>query len=155
MVFFTFVVGPTFFSAEFKALLTIPRTGAAAQIMAGHYLLLQQWCAAIALAHLILEWLYTGKLFPKTSLIILVACLGIAVAGSRLLAPRMQQLHLIKYAVQTSAQQKAEAARSFGILHGAAQVTNLLALAGVLFYYWRLSNVNQGGRTGAGTRFRS
>jgi hypothetical protein len=61
---------------------------------------------------------------------------------------------LIKYAVQTSAQQKADAARSFGILHGTAMTINVLALAGVLFYFWRLSNANQGGRTGAGARFR-
>jgi hypothetical protein len=155
MVFFTFIVGPTFFSAEFKTLLTIPRTGAAAQIMVEHYLLVQIWCASIAIGHLILDWLYTGKLFQKSSLFILLFCLGSSVLGSQKLAPRMKELHLIKYAVQTNAQQKADAARSFGILHGAAQVTNLLALAGLLFYYWRLSNANQGGRSGAGARFRS
>jgi hypothetical protein len=156
MVFFTAVVGPTFFSPEVKNLLTLPRAGAAAQIMVEHYLVLQQWCAAVALVHLISEWLYNqGRSFPKASLVIIVGCLAISLAGSRLLAPQMKQLHLVKYAVQTTPDQKASAARSFAILHGTSQVTNLLALAGVLFYFWRLSNGTQGGRPGAGARFRS
>lgn len=155
MIFFTVVVGPTFFSDEVKNLLTLPRAGAAAQIMVERYLTLQQICAAIALVHLIVEWGYTGRLFPKASMIILIACLGVSLAGSRLLAPQMKQLHLVKYAVQTSPEQKAAAARSFSILHGTSQITNLLALAGVLFYYWRLAVGTQGSRPGAGTRFRS
>lgn len=154
MFFFTVIGGPTFFTDEVKNLLTLPRAGATAQILVERYLILQQWCAGIALVHLIVEWLYTGRLFPKTLLIILVGCLGISLAGSRLLAPQMKHLHLIKYAVQTTPAQKQDAARKFSILHGTAQITNLLALAGVLFYYWRLSNGNQGGRPGAGARFR-
>lgn len=156
MCFFTFVIGPTFFSDEVKNLLTLPRAGAAAQIMVERYLVLQQWCAGIALAHLLAEWLYNqGRMFPRAALIVLIGCLGISLAGSRLLAPQMKQLHLVKYAVQTTPEQKAAAARSFAILHGTSQVTNLLALLGVLYYYWKLSVGGQGSRTGTGTgRFR-
>ena len=118
-------------------------------------MILQQWCAGIALVHLIFDWLYTGKVFAKSSLIILMLCLGVSLAGTHLLTPRMKELHLWKYSPQSTPAQKDIAKRSFPILHGAAQVTNLLALCGVLFYYWRLSVGPQGGRSGASARYRS
>ena len=156
MVLFTAVLGPALFGPEIKQVLRgewMP--GAVAQILVTHYMLLQQCCAGIALVHLIFDWLYTGKLFAKSSLIILVVCLGMAFAGTRLLGPRMKELHLMKYAVQSTPAQREYAKRSFGILHGTAQVTNLLALCGVLFYYWRLSVGPQGARSGASARYRS
>lgn len=154
MVFFTVVVGPTLFSPQVTSLLTLPRAGATAQILVENYMVGQQWCAGIALVHLMAEWLYFGRLNSKASLWILLACLAVSLAGTHLLAPQMKQLHLIKYAVQTTAEQKAAAARSFTILHATSQITNLLALCGVLFYYWRLSYGNVGGKTGLGARFR-
>ncbi len=156
MCFFTFIVGPAVFSPEIKAILQLEWIpGAVAQAMIERYLVLQQWCAGIALLHLLVEWIYTGKLFPKASLIILVFCLGISLAGTRMLTPRMKQLHIIKYAKQTTQAQKDQAKENFSILHATSQITNLLALGGVLFYYWRLSVGTQGSRPGAGARFRS
>ena len=155
MVFFTAVVGPTlFFSPEIQALISKPRVGAVAQVLVEQYMIGQQWCAGIALVHLMAEWLYFGRLNSKASLWILLGCLGVSLIGTHLLAPRMKELHLRKYAVQTTDEQKAAATRSFGILHGTSQVTNLLALCGVLFYYWRLSYGNVSGKTGSGARFR-
>jgi hypothetical protein len=154
MIFFTAVVGPTFFTDEVKNLITIPRAGIVAQMIIERYLVLQQWCAGIALVHLMAEWLYFNRLNSKASLWILLGCFGIALLGERALAPEMKKLHMIKYAVQTTLEEKAAAKRSFSILHATSQVTNLLALAGVLYYYWRLSNGNQGGKSGAGARFR-
>jgi hypothetical protein len=61
----------------------------------------------------------------------------------------------MKYSPQTTAAQKQHAERNFGILHGTSQVMNLLALGGVLFYYWRLSVGPQGGRSGAAARYRA
>lgn len=156
MVLFTAIVGPGMFSPEVKMLVGRSEwmPGAIAQILVERYMVLQQWCAAIALVHLIFDWLYTGKLFAKSSLIILVVCLGIALAGTRLLAPQMKQLHVMKYSPQTTAAQKEHAARSFRILHATSQITNLMALCGVLFYYWRLSVGPQGVRSSAGSRYR-
>jgi len=71
------------------------------------------------------------------------------------LAPKMKELHLWKYSPQATPAQRDVARRSFPILHATAQITNLLALCGVLFYYWRLSVGPQGGRSGAGARYRS
>src|SRR5437763_12729686 len=98
MIFFTAVIGPGLFSPEVKQMVGradwIP--GAIAQILVVRYLTVQQWCAGIALAHLIFDWLYTGKLIAKSLLVILVICLGMSLGGARLLAPQMQQLHVMK-----------------------------------------------------------
>ena len=154
MVFFTVAVGPAFFIEEVKNLITVPRAGAVAQIMVERYMALQQWCSGIALVHLLAEWLYFNRLNSKASLWILLAALGVSLLSERSLAPKMKELHLIKYAVQTTPEQKQAAGRSFSILHATSQVTNLLMLGGVLFYYWRLSNGNQGGKSSVGARFR-
>jgi hypothetical protein len=155
MAFFTGVIGPTLFSPEVKMLVGRSEwmPGAVAQIMVERYMVLQQWCAGIALVHLIFDWLYTGKLFAKSSLLILVLCLGISFAGTELLAPQMRILHRMKYSPQSTPAQVEYARRNFGLLHGAAQVTNLLALCGVLFYYWKLSAGPQGARSRGGARY--
>lgn len=154
MVFFTVGVGPTFFTPEVKALVTVPRAGMIAQMVIERYLVLQQWCSGIALVHLLAEWLYFNRLNSKASLWILLGCLAVSLLSERTIAPKMKELHMIKYAVQTTNEQKQAAARSFTILHATSSVTNLLMLGGVLFYYWRLSNGNQGGKSSAGARFR-
>lgn len=155
-VFFTFFVGTAFFTPEAKQLMILPHIpGAVAQMIIVRYLTLQEWCAGIALVHLVLEWFLTGKVFPKASLFVLVGLLGISLLGSRLLVPKMRYLHLVKYAVQSKPEERAAAERSFAILHGTSSATNLLALGGLLFYYWKVSMGNQGGRTGGGMRFRA
>jgi hypothetical protein len=157
MILFTAFVGPALFSPEVKMLVGRSEwmPGAIAQILVERYMVLQQWCAIIALVHLIFDWLYTGKLFAKSSIFILLICLGIALGGTRLLAPQMKQLHLMKYSPQSAPAQREHAARNFRILHATSQVTNVMALCGVLFYYWRLSVGPQGARPGAGARYRS
>jgi hypothetical protein len=156
MVLFTAFIGPGLFSPEMKQVLRADwMPGAVAQILVVNYMMLQQWCAGIALVHLVFDWLYTGKIFAKSSLIILVACLLMSLAGTRLMAPKMKELHLWKYSPQATPAQRDVATRSFPILHAAAQITNLLALCGVLFYYWRLSVGPQGARSGAAARYRS
>jgi hypothetical protein len=157
MVLFTGVIGPAIFGPEVKQLVGrsdwVP--GAIAQILVVNYMVLQQWCAGIALVHLIFDWLYTGKFYAKSLLIILAVCLGISFAGTQFLAPQMKQLHVMKYSPQSTPAQKDYAARNFRILHATAQITNLLVFCGVLFYYWRLSVGPPGGRSGAGARYRS
>jgi hypothetical protein len=155
MVFFTVVVGPTlFYNPEIQSLVSRMRIGAIAQVLIEQYMIGQQWCAGIALVHLMAEWLYFGRLNSKISLWILLGCLTISMLGAHVMVPEMKALHLRMYAPQKNAEEQAAAKRSFGILHGTSQVTNLLALCGVLFYYWRLSYGNQGGKTGSGARFR-
>jgi len=100
-IFFTFAAGPAFFTDEMIGLLGKPRAGAAAQLVVHRYFVVQQWCAAIAIAHLLAEWLYTGRPFHRLVLLLLMVLFVIGILGGYVLQPRMHELHLRKYAVQT------------------------------------------------------
>lgn len=139
VIFFTFAAAPAFFSDEMTQLLGRPHAGAAAQLLVHRYFIVQQWCAAIALAHLIGEWLYTGRPFHRLNLLILMALFMLGLLGGYVLQPRMKELHLKMYAVQTSPEVKASARRSFGILHGTSMMMNLLVISGVLVYLWQVT----------------
>ena len=155
MVFFTIGVGPAFFSEEMVRLLTKPYAGSAAQIVLERYFLLQIWCAAIALTHLIVEWLYTGRPFQRYILLILMALFTVGLLGGYMLQPRMEELHLRKYAVQSTPAQKAAASRSFGILHGLSMITNLLVISGVLVYLFHVTKPVNAARFTSGNRFKT
>lgn len=139
IIFFTFAAGPAFFSDEMIQLLGRPHAGAAAQIVVHRYFLVEQWCAAIGIAHLIGEWLYTGRPFNRLVLILLMVLFTIGILGGYVLQPRMHELHLRKYAIQSSPEAKQSAARSFAILHGTSQALNLLVIGGVLVYLWQVT----------------
>lgn len=134
VIFFTFAAGPAFFTDEMIRLLGRPHAGAAAQLVVHRYFIVQQWCAAIAIAHLIGEWLYTGRPFHRLILLLLMGLFVIGILGGHVLQPRMHELHLKKYALQTSPEVKQSAARSFSILHGTSMALNLLVIGGVLVY---------------------
>src|SRR5690606_24060690 len=103
VIFFTFAAGPAFFTDEMVRRLTKPYAGAAAQLLVHRYFIVQEWCAAIAIAHLIAEWLYTGRPFHRLVLLLLMALFVIGLLGGYVLRPRMQELHLKRYAMETSA----------------------------------------------------
>jgi len=136
VIFFTFAVGPAFFTDDMIHLLGRPHAGAAAQLVVHRYFIVQQWCAAIALAHLIGEWLYTGRPFQRLILFLLSALFLIGLLGGYVLQPRMHELHLKKYAIQTTPEVKQSADRSFRILHGTSMALNVLVIAGVLVYLY-------------------
>jgi hypothetical protein len=139
VIFFTFAAGPAFFSDEMVRLLTKPYAGAAAQLVVHRYFIVQQWCAAIAIAHLLGEWLYTGRPFHRLILLLLMALFLIGLLGGHVLEPRMRELHLRKYALQSPPEVKQSASRSFSILHGTSMVLNVLVIAGVLVYLWHVT----------------
>jgi hypothetical protein len=153
VIFFTFAAAPTFFSDEMTRLLGRPHAGAAAQLMVHRYFVVQIWCAGLALAHLIAEWLYSGRPLQRLRLLILVFLFVIGLLGGYVLQPRMKELHLKKYAVQTSPEVKASANRSFSILHGTAMAMNLLVLAGVLVYLWDVTKPVNTARFASVNRF--
>lgn len=134
VVFFTFAAGPAFFTDEMTRLLGRPHAGAAAQLLVHRYFVVQQWCAGVAIAHLIGEWLYTGRPFHRLNLLILMTLFVIGILGGYVIQPRLKELHLRKYSPQTSAEVKQSASRNFSILHGASMALNLLVMGGVLVY---------------------
>jgi hypothetical protein len=153
VIFFTFAAAPTFFSDEMTRLLGRPYAGAAAQLMVHRYFVVQIWCAGFAIAHLIAEWLYSGRPLHRLRLLILMFLFVIGLLGGYVLQPRMKELHLKKYALQTSPEVKASASRSFSILHGTAMVMNLLVIAGVLVYLWDVTKPVSTARFASVNRF--
>jgi hypothetical protein len=139
-VFFTLGAGPAFFSDEMIQLIGKPRAGVAAQLVLSRYFTLQHWCAGIALAHLMVEWLYTGRPWQKSTLGLLLGLLALGLAGGYGLQPRMKELHLRMYAVQLTPAQREEAKKAFGPLHGAAQLMNLVVMGGILVYLWQITS---------------
>ena len=155
LVFFTLAVGPAFFSESMLALLGRPHAGAAAQIVLSKYFSLQIWCAVIAIAHLIAEWLYTARPFQRFALLLLMGLFTIALLGGFVLQPKMKDLHLRMYAVQSTEDVRTSADRAFKILHGTSMVLNLLVISGVLVYLWHVAKPVNTTRFASVTRFRT
>ena len=155
VIFFTLAVGPAFFSEAMLQLLGRPHAGAAAQIVLERYFSLQQWCAGLALAHLIAEWLYVGRPFQRLTLLLLMFLFTVGLLGGHVLQPRMKELHLKKYAVQTPPAVKESAGRSFRILHGTSMAMNLLVMGGVLVYLWQVTRPATNARFTSVNRFRT
>jgi hypothetical protein len=144
VVFFTFAGGPAMFSNEMKALLgpnNFPYfSGAMAQILVARYFKLQLVCGLIAVVHLFAEWLYLGRPLRRLSSYLLAGLLVCSLAGDFWVRPRIARLHRAKYALNAPPQSVAAATRSLRLWHGAAQAANLLLLAGLVVYLWRVAH---------------
>lgn len=154
-VFFTFFAGPAFFTDEMLRLLSRPYAGAAAQIVLERYFLLHIWCATIGLAHLIAEWLYSGRPFHRLVLALLMTLFTLSVIGNYVMLPKMKELHVRIYASQSSPPVRQSAQRSFSILHGTSMAGNLLVMLGVLTYFWQTSRPPTNTRFASVNRFKS
>ena len=139
VIFFTFAAAPAFFSDEMATILPRSHAGAAAQVVVYRYFLVQLWCAGVALAHLVAEWLYSGRPFKRLTLILLMGLFVLNLFGAYVLLPRMKELHLRKYSPQTTEEAKISATRSFRILHVTSTLMNLLVIPGVLVYLWQVT----------------
>jgi hypothetical protein len=157
-IFFTFAVGPAFFSNDMKALLGTAYpvySGAIAQVVIERYFLLHHWCGGIALVHLVAEWLYTGRPVHQVTLWVVGGAFGLGLIGGLALQPHLKKLHLTKYAVESTPLQKEQAAASFRVWHGVSQTVNLIVLFGLVYYLWQAANPATPPRFGAGgSKFR-
>lgn len=153
VIFFTFAAGPAFFSDDMIQLLGRPHAGAAAQVVVYRYFIVQQWCAGIALAHLIAEWLYSGRPFARLTLLLLMTLFIISILGAYVMHPKLKELHLRKYSPQTSLEVKNSASRSFRILHATSSVLNLFVIGGVLGYLWQVTKPVNNTRFASVNRF--
>ena len=133
------VIGlPALFSPELKRLLTAAGVGFAAQSIVARYFIVQYWCAGIALAHLLAEWLYCGRPLWRLNLGLLVVILSLSLAGGMVAQPKMRALHVTKYFGRTSEQQM-QAAKAFAAWHAASEAANLLAIGCLVCYLWQVS----------------
>ena len=158
-IFFTLAIAPAPFSAEMKDLLgsnTSPYfRGAIAQILIARYFHLQLACAGVAVLHLVAEWLYLGRAPRNFSVGLLAGLAAAALLGGSWFQPRMKELHSIKYDARRPQAERLAADRSFSAWHGAAQGINLLMLAGLAVYLWRMANPADPTRFVSTAKFRS
>ena len=143
-IFFTFGVGRAPFSPEMKGLLGANNfpyfSGAIAQILIARYFHFQLACAAVAIVHLLAEWLYLGKSLRRFRTGLVAALCAAVLLGGYWLQPRLKGLHAVKYGVNNRLEIREAAARSFRTWHGVSQVINLLAVGGLAVYLWRVAN---------------
>ena len=143
-IFFTFGIAPAvFYSPEMKELfgpVFREYAGAIAQVLLQYFFRLQYVCAGVAVAHLLAERLFTRRPLERLRLHLLGWLLFLGLTGGLLLQPHLKRLHYTRSAVASSPTQKEAAAKSFGRWHGVSQVMNLIAMAGLLGYFWRLTS---------------
>ena len=143
-IFFTFGAGPAFFSQETQNLLGPKNypyfSGAMAQIVIARYFRLQVICCFLALLHVLAEWLYCGRSPRKPRLSLLVGLVAVSLIGDYWLQPKLKALHATKYSIAAPPEKREAASQSFRAWHGVSQSMNLLMLAGLTVYLWRLAN---------------
>jgi hypothetical protein len=140
-VFFTFAVGPSFFSEPMLKLLGRPHAGAAAQLVLERYFLLHQLCATTALLHLVAEALYLGRIIHRWTLGLLLGLLLVGLIAGYGIQPRLQTLHKIMHLPTSEEEQKTAAASSFRLWHGLSMTLNLIVLGGVWVYLVRVTRI--------------
>ena len=148
-IFFTFSVGPVFFSQSVIGLLGRAYAGAAAQIVIERYFLFHELCGMVALTNLVAEWLYMGKPLQRLTLWLLLGILALGLVGGHSLQPKLRALHRTIYGPGSTPQQIDQAKQSFQNWHAASQVLNLVVLAGVSVYLWRATTPGSGYRSRA------
>lgn len=162
-VFFTFAAQGTFFSAEAKATGLHPFwPGVFAQLMIGKYFQLQAICAAIALIHLLADWVYLGRALHRITAGLLVVLFLLGLIGGLVLQPRMKEFHQITYSmspaykpVQMLPERRLEAQASFRRWHGVAMGINVIVLGCLVFYFWRVVHPPDNLRFVGTAKFRS
>ena len=146
--FFPFAVGPAFFTPEVKEIFRGRFwPGVMAQFVVERYFYLQQICGVIALVHLIAEWFYLGRALQRLNVVILGGLLLFGFVGGFWIQPKLHELHLVMYsmneqyqAVSLSVAERTSAVKSFRTWHGVARGMDLVALAGLLVYFWRVTH---------------
>lgn len=159
-IFFTFGVAPTFFTSEFKAQFGDYGdywAGAIAQSVLERYFILSYWCGALALAHMLAEWVYLGKAIQRLTLIILIGAFSLGLMGGLWMTPKLERLHKIRHEMTdayTDAQ-KLKASNTFRFWHGVSQVMNLVVMGGLGTYLWRMTHTSETPRFRTAGKFRS
>jgi uncharacterized protein DUF4149 len=139
---------PAVFSPELKKLLTPAGVGFAAEAVVARFFLLQYWCGAIALAHLLAEWLYGGRPVRRWNVALVLGLLTVALAGGLWAQPKMRAWHATKYFGKTAELQN-QASQNFAFFHAASETVNLVVIVGLIVYLWRVSLPPAGPRFGS------
>lgn len=157
-IFFSLGIQSAVFSPDMMKLLEPKNypffSGAIAMILGDHFFRLQFICGSVALLHVLAERLYFGKSPGQLWLALLIAVCGLALLGGCWIQPKLKELHTRRYAVNLSPPQREAAARLFNAWHQASQFANLLMVAGVAVYLWRVANPPDPARFVSTAKFR-
>jgi hypothetical protein len=138
-VFFVLTVPPAFSAANMKQLLTGAGVREAIeQILWNRFFVVHHVCGAIALVHLLAEWLYTSKALERFLLGLVLGIFSLGLLSGLWLQPRLEKLNYTRH-FAPAIEQKEAADRSFRFWKGAMQALNLAMTLGLLVYFWRLS----------------
>ena len=161
-VFFTFIIWPAFSS---DALMNIfGRFGRLAGEMYGtatflelldRYFLVNCYCGAIALFHLFVDWMYTGKPFKKSTGGLLLALMLVGgLGGYHWLKPILMKNHVTRFTPNVPAAEREEAKDGYTVVKWFTGVVNVFVIAGIGFYTWRLTQMPSAPRFNSAARFR-
>jgi len=144
---------PALFSPEMKRLLTVPYVGFPAEAVIARFFALQYWCGAIAVAHLLAEWLYCGRPARRWNLLLVAGLLAVSLTGGLWLQPKMKNWHYIKYFGKT-AELQVQAGKSFALWHAASETVNLLVIGGLILHLWHVCRPPESPRFGSFNKIR-
>lgn len=114
----------------------------------------QIFFALMAWVHLVLEWLYLGRLPRRVWVIWLTLLFSLTLAGGLWLNPKLLQLNRTQHAVNVQPEVRAQAAKSFHWWEGVFQAVNVLLLGGITVYFWRLTTAEDAPRFVTPVKFR-
>jgi len=157
-VFFAAAARPAASSAKMKTLLgpvNFPYfSEAIARMLAARLCYVELTCGIAALGLVACEWLYFGKTIPRLWRGLLIVLLGMVLAGWGL-QPKLEQWQQVLYGPNTRLPQRQEASHLFNAWQRAFEWANLLMVAGVAAYLWRVANPPDPTRFVSRTKFRS
>lgn len=154
-VLYPFVLRPAFKSREMVELLPFMYGGAVDLILLQRFYAMLEWCGAVALIHLLVEWLYTNKPIRKSVLYLVVGLFAFSLLGGHVMTPNLRELHIIRFGVQSSEEQKEQATNGYRILERLIKATQWVTAAGTLVFVWRLTHSFEGPRFYSRTQYRS
>ncbi|MCS7337617.1 MAG: DUF4149 domain-containing protein, partial [Verrucomicrobiae bacterium] len=129
-VFFVLVAAPTLLSSSMKNLLgpnNFPFfAGAVLQLLTRNFYTLQIICGAVALLHMIGEWLYLGRPLRRFNTALLSSLFVLALVCKLLVSPKTERLHRLKHAPNRPAEVTSAAAKSLQVWQGLGHGLNFI-----------------------------
>ena len=145
-LFFTFGIAPAIFSPAMREVFAPPNAamgdyylGIIAQQLIQRYFAVNLICGIIAFAHFFAEMIYSGRPFHRFTFGLIVLILGLGLVSQKIFAPKIKEVHQIKYRGATE-EGRAAAAKQLSRLHAVSATGNLISLLGLIIYTWRATN---------------
>jgi len=112
---------------------------AIAQVLLVRYYHVFLACSIISFLHVAAEWLYLGKYPQRFWLMVLVVVWVGGVAQACWIQPKLKQLHRLQF-TRAEPRDREAMARGYRLWQGISKSSNVLLLAGLSVYFWRLAN---------------